>query len=250
LVVAGSFAVGGYGGDREEALIIKQNAYFKTIKELYMHISESKQEAWLPEVTTVGEVLAKICHHPCEYLLHCWNWKTAFLSALVRAALFFAVNIAAGFMAALVAMLGEFAVRIVGAGFYGGVIESFRLAKPRWLATLIVLIALPCLNHSAELFLHWILGSPNIKASMIASIALTVISTSFNLFAMRKEVFITGQNCKSLYGDLREMPRLLLEYCRLAFQLSWKSILFLCDLIRYGKAISPFSSGQAAGRTA
>jgi hypothetical protein len=203
-----------------------------------------------PGALAVGDVLLSFWRHPIKNLLNSWNWKSALLSSLVRAALFFSINVMAGFSAALVAMLCEFGIRIIGAGFYGGAIESFRMAKPRWAASLIVLLALPFLNHIAEFMLHWALRLPNLKASILASIAFTMVSTSFNLFAMRKEVFTTGQNCRSLSADLKMMPRLLLAYCGAVLQLPWKAMTSLYGLVRSGKTIIPLSPGQEAGRAA
>jgi hypothetical protein len=215
-----------------------------------MRIPDGDRDVMMQENTTVRAVLRCLCRNPNAYLRGCWNWKSALLGSLARAALFFAVNAGAGYSAALAAMLAEFGIRIIGAGFYGGVIESFRSAKPRWAATLIVLVVLPLFNHSAEFLLHWIIGSPNLKASMLATIAFTILSTSFSLYAMRKDIFTTGHNCRSLSADLRLMPHLLLDYFCAVTRLPRTALVFFRDLFRRSKAIPSFSSGQEAGRAA
>ena len=45
---------------------------------------------------TVAAVLADLMRRPGCHLVACWNWKAAVLSALLRGALFFAVNLRAG----------------------------------------------------------------------------------------------------------------------------------------------------------
>ncbi|MBN1567609.1 MAG: hypothetical protein JXA73_07165 [Acidobacteria bacterium] len=194
---------------------------------------------------TVGQVLRSLCCEPKRYLLRRWNWKSALLSSIVRAAIFFAVNLTAGHTAALAAMIREFSFRAVASGFYGGITESFRLAKPRWAATLTVLVSLPILNHSAEFLLHWMLGTANLKTSILASVCFTILSTGFNLFAMRREVLITQQNSRSLAGDLKLIPGLLFTYCCAILRFPWTGLLYLGILLRWRKALCPFSSERA-----
>lgn len=168
---------------------------------------------------SIVEGIRCLCRRPGKSLLRLWNWKSAILSSVVRALIFFTANLAAGYAAALTAMMHEFVIRAAFAGFYGGLIESFRSARPRWAASLIVLFGLPLLNHAAELLIHWLSRTPNWKEGILASILLTVLSTSFNLFAMRRNFFITGSGGKSLWADLKVMPRLILAYAGAAFQL-------------------------------
>jgi hypothetical protein len=65
--------------------------------------------------------------HPVKYLLHRWNWKSAVLSSLLRASLFFATNLAAGLPAAIAAMKTELVFRGVTSGFYGALTEARQL---------------------------------------------------------------------------------------------------------------------------
>jgi hypothetical protein len=168
---------------------------------------------------SIVEALRGICRWPGKNLLRLWNWKSVLLSSVVRALIFFTANLASGYVAALAAMMHEFVIRAAFAGFYGGLIESFRSARPRWAASLIVLFGLPLLNHAAEFLIHWLSGTPNWKAGILASILFTVLSTSFNLFAMRRNFFIAGSGGKSLWVDLKMTPRLVLAYAAAVFQL-------------------------------
>jgi hypothetical protein len=52
-----------------------------------------------PDIVTapsVGAVLIRLMRHPVEHLIRRWNWKSALLSSLLRAAIFFCTNLVAG----------------------------------------------------------------------------------------------------------------------------------------------------------
>jgi hypothetical protein len=72
---------------------------------------------------------------------------------------------------------------------------------------------MPMLNHTAEFLLHWLLGTANLKGSILLSVCFTILSTGFNLFAMRREVLITGKDSRSFAEDLKKIPGLLISYC-------------------------------------
>src|ERR1700733_14653878 len=78
---------------------------------------------------TVGDVLKGFFTRPVETLLRRWNWKSAFLSSLFRASIFFFTNLAAGWHAALGALLAELILRGATSGFYGAITESFSEAR-------------------------------------------------------------------------------------------------------------------------
>jgi hypothetical protein len=141
-----------------------------------------------------------------------WNYKSAVLSALFRAPIFFAANVAAGLDAATAAFVTEFAFRFATAGFYGAVTQAFRRVEPPMLAALGAVVLLPAIAHSLEFLVHWLRGTSELAISIVASIAFTVLSTSFNLFAMRRGALIAGEGAASLLSDLRRMPRLLISF--------------------------------------
>src|SRR6202022_697407 len=53
------------------------------------------------EAPTVSEVFGGIVRHPVRHLIRRWNWKSALLSSLLRASIFFFTNLVAGWHAAL-----------------------------------------------------------------------------------------------------------------------------------------------------
>ena len=106
-------------------------------------------------------------------------------------------------------MLVEFLYRALTAGFYGAITQAFRKAEPAWAAGFAVLGLLPIISHSIELTVHLLRGTPKIITSLTASICFTVVSTLFNLYAMRRGALVVGAEGRSLTADLKTMPRLI-----------------------------------------
>lgn len=175
-------------------------------------------EAEVPPGLSVSEVLWLVARHPWRYVAQRWNYKSAALSSLFRALLFFAINLSAGLGAAVSAMAAEFGFRFATAGFYGALTQAFRRAEPERAATLAAMVLLPIAGHSLELALHWARGTPRLAESILASVALTAFSTAFNMFAMRRGALIVGTGSRSLFQDLLQMPTLFAS-----FLLSWRS---------------------------
>lgn len=141
-----------------------------------------------------------------------WNYKSALISAMCRGPLFFVTNLPAGVAAALGAMWAECLFRLVAAGFYGALTQAFRRIEPPVAGTLGALLVLPLLGHSVEFLVHWLRGTPYLGASMAASMAFTAVTTTFNLFAMRRGALIVGDGSRPLWHDLARMPSLVAAF--------------------------------------
>jgi len=161
---------------------------------------------------SVGQVLLRFVREPGKYLLVRWNWKSALMSSLFRAAIFFFANLTAGLPAAMAAMSTELIFRGITSGFYGALTEGFSDAEPTWAAALAAMVVLPLTGHSMELAVHWLRGTRNLVPSITASVVFTALSTLFNLYAMKRGALIVGAGRGSLLEDLRRMPRLVLDF--------------------------------------
>jgi hypothetical protein len=150
-----------------------------------------------------------LLRHPIPLLVVRWNWKSALLSSVMRALIFFVANLSAGADAAVAAMNTEFLYRACTAGFYAALTQSFRHVRPVWQATLTAMVLLPLISHSLELLIHWVRGTPQLAVSILASACFTAVSTAYNLFAMRHGALIVGQDAKSLWEDLRRTPGII-----------------------------------------
>jgi hypothetical protein len=170
-----------------------------------------------PGLTPLG-VIGLLVRDPWRHLGAQWNYKSALMSSLSRGFLFFVINLTATFDAAVAALLVEFSLRSVTAGFYGALTQAFRRVEPERAAFVAVMVLLPLANHSIEFIVHGLRGTPRLLESVFSSIALTAISTAFNLFAMRRGALIVGAGSQPLRRDLIRMPALIA-----AFLLSWRS---------------------------
>jgi hypothetical protein len=133
-------------------------------------------------------------------------------SSAYRGAVFFFSNLRSGLHAAVGAMLAEFAYRGITAGFYGAATQAMSGARRRWLASIGAMVGVPLVSHAIEFAVHWARGTPHLKTSMFASVAFTVLSTLFNLHAMRQGVLVTGGESRSLGEDIRSLPRTLRSF--------------------------------------
>jgi hypothetical protein len=149
---------------------------------------------------------------PLAWFTRLWNWKSALLSSLFRALIFFFANWKAGSGAAIAAMLAEFLYRALTAGFYGTITQRLRRIEPPWRGALTASVLLPALGHSLEWLLHRLRGTPNLRASITASVVFTLVSSLFHLFAMRRGHFIVGEGSRPLLEDLRQVPLLIRDF--------------------------------------
>lgn len=157
--------------------------------------------------STVGEILTALVTSPFTHLIRRWNWKSAVLSSIMRALLFFTANLSAGFDAARAAFVTELVFRGLTPGFYGAITQAFRTATPPWTGTL--------------------------AASLLLSVTFTAISTCFNLFAMRSGALIAGAGSDSLWNDLRRTPQLVVN----AYHASSGGIRGLYDALRHAAGV-------------
>lgn len=167
-----------------------------------------------------ANVLFAILRDPIPALILRWNWKSAIFSSLCRGIVFFFANLSSGVKAATGALIAEFLYRAISAGFYGSLTQAFRKSEPRWAATLVALIVIPGISHSIEFLLHWLRGTPNLRASIVASLIFTLISTLFNLHAMRRGVLLVGHDEKSLVEDMRLLPVTIWTFISTGFGLA------------------------------
>lgn len=165
-----------------------------------------------PGHVTVGAVLRGLVTQPVDNVLRRWNWKAALTSAMMRGSIFFTANLSAGLDAAFGVLLTEFVFRTTTSGFYGAVLQSFRRAEPAWAAAIATTILLPAANHAAEFLIHWTRGTPKLRTSITASVIFTILSTLFNLYAMRQGALVVGENSNSLWHDMKRMPGLLVSF--------------------------------------
>ena len=158
---------------------------------------------------TLRQACTELLRHPVRHVILRWHWKSALMSAIVRGLLFFAANMGAGPWRASRASIVEFALRVPLVGTLAAVTQLFRLADPAWATAVVTTTALPLVAHAAELLAHTIAGTPRLATSLLASVTMSVVATTFNLFAMRRGTLLVGDGARPLAADLKELPRLI-----------------------------------------
>ncbi|CAN5839435.1 hypothetical protein BH20ACI4_BH20ACI4_26840 [soil metagenome] len=178
------------------------------------------------ETISVADVFVSLVRHPLQMIFR-WNWKAALLGAILRASFYFTVYKASkeNWIVTMTAVMVELSFRFFTSGISGALVQSFRRARPVWLATLMVSISLPVFSHSVEFFTHYAqetyfntifaASQNNSRQKAFAiSVLFSVLSALFNLFMMRHGVLLVGagEETKTLWGDLKRIPKLVLEF--------------------------------------
>jgi hypothetical protein len=126
----------------------------------------------------------------------------------------------------LTAVMVEMPFRVLTTGIAGALVQSFRKAKPIWLANTIVSIMLPAFSHTVEFAAHYaqekyfsdILAATKDgvtrQRTFAISVLFSVVSVLFNLYAMRNGVLLVGagEATQSLKNDFKQIPRLISEF--------------------------------------
>jgi hypothetical protein len=161
------------------------------------------------ETKSLRGVVVCMLARPGSVFVRHWNWKSAAISSVLRAQIFFAVNIRAGWKAAVGAMAAEFLLQSLVAGFYGSLQQAFSAVEPAWHGAAASTFVVPILQHGLELCFHRAVGTHYLRTSIIASVSFTVAATLFNWYAMRQNALIVGPGSQSIWSDLRRLPVLL-----------------------------------------
>lgn len=169
--------------------------------------ADSSKRPFLP-------ALAALISHPLR-ILFLWNWKSAWLSILLRGPIFLAATVRRGLRVTLAAVLTECLFCAATAGFYGALIQSLRDAQPLWLTAVFLTVVVPGIFQVLEAYLHWSRGTPHWRIAEAVSVAVSAVSSLFNWYAMRQGTFLVGGEGKSFGADVRRIPLLLFNFLML-----------------------------------
>ncbi|MDQ4120334.1 MAG: hypothetical protein M3209_02560 [Acidobacteriota bacterium] len=103
-------------------------------------------------------------------------------------------------------------------GVSSSVGQAFRTARPRWLATGIVMVIFPAYGHTIEFVLHTLNGDKNVNKSIVISIGFSMLSAIFNLFVMRRgALLVKDEQQQSLWSDIKKIPGIFAEFVSFPF---------------------------------
>jgi hypothetical protein len=157
------------------------------------------------------DVLHRLVRRPQELLL-LWNWKSALLSIILRAPIFLIASLRRGWEAAFSAVLTESLFCAVTAGFYGTFVQWVRNARPQWVTGLLITVLMPLAFQALEYGMHWLRGTPHLRAAEIASVVTSAVSALFNWYAMRRGALLVGGEGGDFSKDLARVPRLVVGF--------------------------------------
>ena len=179
-----------------------------------------------PMPTTVQGVVSRLLRHPFRSIILRWNWKSAILSAALRAPIFFFVYLFGenGLWLAVGAFAVQAALRLFMGGVNGAIIQSFRRVEPAWHALIAVPLVLASVSHLFEFMVQSIYdyktGVTGKGSAVAISVLVSVTSALFNLFAMRRgALLVKDDSQQSIWRDLWRMPRITLEF--ISYPLTW-----------------------------
>ncbi len=198
-----------------------------SLNEIHRSVADAENlESVHDEEISVADVILSLVQHPLQILTR-WNWKSALMGAMLRASFYFTVYKASreSWLVTMTAVLVELSFRFFTSGISGSLVQSFRRAKPAWLATTIVTISLPVFSHTIEFITHYAqeeyfanVFAPSInnarQKAFAVSVLVSVISAAFNIFIMRHGVLLVGAGTetKSLWADLKSVPWLIIQF--------------------------------------
>jgi hypothetical protein len=178
------------------------------------------QEAFAPPPPkSITKAWIGVVRDPGQFIWH-WNYKGAILSASLRAPVFLITYLVSreSVRLALAAAAVQFVFRFFFAGLSGAFIQSFRRVEPPWKAFVSIVLLVPIVSHLFEYLVQAAFvtatGTTDLtNRAILRSVCVSVISTLFVLFVMRRNVLIVGERAsKSLASDLRRIPWLIFEF--------------------------------------
>ena len=156
--------------------------------------------------TSLGGALASLARHPLRWMVRDWNWKNAVLSAVVRASIFFTVNLTASWGSALDALVTELIYRAPMVGTLASLSQAFRRVQPAWEASVVIMLVLPAFTHGIEFTIHSLRGTEKLYESVTVSVAFSMFTAVVSYFLHRRDVLIVGHGARPFVDDLVQLP--------------------------------------------
>jgi hypothetical protein len=162
--------------------------------------------------TTVAEALFQVLRRPFYYFIQHWNWKSALFAAINRGTIFFVATMKRGRMEISIAVLVEIIFSCATAGIYAAFTQAMRFARPEWLAASVVALVIPAALYGVDYFAHVWTGMHHVQPAVTFATGLSVVSTLFNLFIMRRGAMVVGEGSQPLWRDLIRIPALIVQF--------------------------------------
>jgi hypothetical protein len=91
-----------------------------------------------------------------------------------------------GWQAMTLAAAVEASFSAVAARVYAAFTEAVRYAEPEFVVAALLLVVLPSLTLALDALIHYVTRTPNLRAGVVLSLAVTIVSSAFNWYSMRR----------------------------------------------------------------
>jgi hypothetical protein len=180
----------------------------------------------------VWVVLGQLLRHPVHSFVTCWNWKAGALSIFLRVPVYVATTFKYGWQATTMAAAVEAVFSCAAAGVYAALTEAIRYAAPETVVAAILLVGLPAITLFFDALFHYVMRTPNLLAGVAVSLVVSILSSGFNWYSMRRGTLLVGEQARPFGSDILSLPLLIARFVAEPFILLWRSLRrslkFLC----------------------
>ncbi len=175
-------------------------------------LSQQPSPSELAAGQPVRDALFDLARHPAQTFYYSWNWKSALLSAMLRAPIFLFATLRDGLESISIAVLVEAGYNAAISGFYGAFVQKLRNARPRWASGLLIVVIFPAVLLWFDYLVHLYTGMPHLKGGMLAAGILSLLSSLFNWYLMSRDSLLVGKEGRSFVSDLKGMPGMVIDF--------------------------------------
>ena len=176
----------------------------------------------------VRQVVRQLLHNPVNSFVRCWNWKAAALSCILRTPVYVITTFRYGWQAVTLAAAVEAGFSAGAAGGYAAFTEAVRYAIPESMVAILLLGVLPLLTLALDALVHYLTHTPSLRAGVLLSLAVTIVSSAFNWYSMRRGTLLVGSGGRPFSSDLASLPMLIARFLAEPFIALWRSLKMLC----------------------
>jgi hypothetical protein len=141
------------------------------------------------------------------------------MSATVRSLVYLAAMARSGPHGRIGIVAVEMAYVTLTAGVYAGMQQRALGLRSRILGNFIIAVGVPGVAQYLDWLVHRAVGPAAPARAILAASIFTLLSALFHLHVMRSGVFLTGHAGQTLADDFRRIPRLVLGFVRLPYEL-------------------------------
>jgi hypothetical protein len=176
----------------------------------------------------VWPVVRHLLRHPVHSFITCWNWKAGALSIMLRVPIYVGTTFKYGLRATALAGGVEAVFSCGAAGVYAALTQAIRYAEPQTVVGFLLLVVLPAITLGLDALFHYAMHTPNLAVGVAVSFVVSVLSSAFNWYSMRRGTLLIGQKAPSFGADIASLPLLIARFMAEPFIFLWRTLKLLC----------------------